>query len=42
MPLTPAPASPERMATGAGAMARQGYGAARTAAYKLAALRGRA
>jgi type IV secretion system protein VirB6 len=30
------------MATGAGAMARQGYGAVRTAAYKLAALRGRA
>lgn len=30
------------MATGAGAMARQGYGVARAAAYKLAALRGRA
>ena len=30
------------MATGAGAMVRQGYGAVRTAAYKLAALRGRA
>jgi type IV secretion system protein VirB6 len=30
------------MATGAGAMVRQGYGVARTAAYKLAALRGRA
>ena len=30
------------MATGAGAMVRQGYGAARAAAYKLAALRGRA
>ena len=30
------------MAAGAGAMARQGYGLARTAAYKLAALRGRA
>jgi len=30
------------MASGAGAMARQGYGLARTAAYKLAALRGRA
>lgn len=30
------------MATGAGAMVRQGYGAARTAAYKLAAMRGRA
>lgn len=29
------------MATGVGAMARQGYGVARTAAYKLAALRGR-
>lgn len=28
-------------ASGAGAMARQGYGAVRTAAYKLAALRGR-
>lgn len=30
------------MASGAGAMARQGYGVARAAAYKLAALRGRA
>jgi type IV secretion system protein VirB6 len=30
------------MATGAGAVVRQGYGAVRTAAYKLAALRGRA
>ena len=30
------------MAAGAGAMARQGYGVARAAAYKLAALRGRA
>lgn len=30
------------MATGAGAMVREGYGAVRTAAYKLAALRGRA
>jgi type IV secretion system protein VirB6 len=30
------------MATGAGAVVRQGYGAARAAAYKLAALRGRA
>jgi type IV secretion system protein VirB6 len=30
------------MATGASAMARQGYGVARAAAYKLAALRGRA
>jgi type IV secretion system protein VirB6 len=30
------------MAAGAGAMVRQGYGAVRTAAYKLAALRGRA
>ena len=30
------------MATGAGAVVRQGYGYARTAAYKLAALRGRA
>lgn len=30
------------MATGAGAMVRQGYGVARAAAYKLAALRGRA
>ena len=30
------------MAAGAGAVARQGYGAVRTAAYKLAALRGRA
>jgi type IV secretion system protein VirB6 len=30
------------MAIGAGVMARQGYGAVRTAAYKLAALRGRA
>lgn len=30
------------MATGAGAMARQGYGVARAAAYKLAALRARA
>lgn len=30
------------MATGAGAMVSHGYGAARTAAYKLAALRGRA
>jgi type IV secretion system protein VirB6 len=30
------------MATGAGAMVRRGYGAVRTAAYKLAALRGRA
>jgi len=30
------------VATGAGAMVRQGYGAARAAAYKLAALRGRA
>jgi type IV secretion system protein VirB6 len=30
------------MATGAGAIVRQGYGYARTAAYKLAALRGRA
>ena len=30
------------MASGAGAMVRQGYGAVRTAAYKLAALRGRA
>ena len=30
------------MATGAGAVMRQGYGAVRTAAYKLAALRGRA
>ena len=30
------------MATGAGAIVRQGYGAGRTAAYKLAALRGRA
>lgn len=29
------------MATGAGAVVRQGYGAVRTAAYKLAALRGR-
>jgi type IV secretion system protein VirB6 len=29
------------MATGAGAMVRQGYGAARAAAYQLAALRGR-
>jgi type IV secretion system protein VirB6 len=29
------------MAAGAGLMARQGYGAVRTAAYKLAALRGR-
>lgn len=29
------------MATGAAAMARQGYGLARTAAYRLAALRGR-
>jgi type IV secretion system protein VirB6 len=29
------------MAAGAGALARQGYGAVRTAAYKLAALRGR-
>jgi type IV secretion system protein VirB6 len=29
------------MASGAGAMARQGYGAVRAAAYKLAALRGR-
>jgi type IV secretion system protein VirB6 len=29
------------MATGAGAVARQGYGVARAAAYKLAALRGR-
>jgi type IV secretion system protein VirB6 len=30
------------MAAGAGAVVRQGYGAVRTAAYKLAALRGRA
>lgn len=30
------------MATGAGAMARQGYGVARAAAYKLAAMRARA
>jgi type IV secretion system protein VirB6 len=30
------------VATGAGNLARQGFGAARTAAYKLAALRGRA
>ena len=30
------------MTTGAGAVVRQGYGAARAAAYKLAALRGRA
>ena len=30
------------MAAGAGAVARQGYGVARAAAYKLAALRGRA
>ena len=30
------------IATGAGAIGRQGYGIARTAAYKLAALRGRA
>lgn len=30
------------MAAGAGSVARQGYGAVRTAAYKLAALRGRA
>lgn len=30
------------LATGAGAMVRQGYGAVRTAAYKLAAMRGRA
>ena len=30
------------MTTGAGAVVRQGYGAVRTAAYKLAALRGRA
>jgi type IV secretion system protein VirB6 len=30
------------LATGAGAMVRQGYGVARAAAYKLAALRGRA
>ena len=30
------------MTTGAGAMVRQGYGVARAAAYKLAALRGRA
>lgn len=30
------------MATGAGTMVRQGYGVARAAAYKLAALRGRA
>ena len=30
------------MAAGAGAMVRQGYGAVRTAAYKLAAMRGRA
>jgi type IV secretion system protein VirB6 len=29
-------------AAGAGAVVRQGYGAVRTAAYKLAALRGRA
>jgi type IV secretion system protein VirB6 len=30
------------MASGAGAVARHGYTATRTAAYKLAALRGRA
>ena len=30
------------MATGAGAMVRQSYGLARTAAYRLAALRGSA
>ena len=30
------------MVTGAGAIVRQGYGVARTAAYRLAALRGRA
>ena len=30
------------LAAGAGAVVRQGYGAVRTAAYKLAALRGRA
>ena len=31
-----------RQPAGAGAVIRQGYGAVRTAAYKLAALRGRA
>ena len=30
------------MAAGAGTVVRQGYGAVKTAAYKLAALRGRA